>query len=171
MPSINEVMERVTKVRPDAYDDATKAAWLIELEGRLYREVIGRHALRPMGVPEELCGKTLEPPEAAECPECGSDAVVKGPGPGWMGCLDCGWTEKPDIPKAYPEDGDKPLLVGAPWDRLYDLYLMAQVDFYNREMENYNNSVTAFNDALDQWRQSYNRRHLPLKVGHYKNLM
>jgi len=126
--TINKVIERVGRVRPDAYDDGTKAAWLLELEGRLRREVIGRH--------EPLAGEVL-----------------------------------PEAPESYPEDGDKPLLVGAPWDRLYDLYLMAQVDFYNREMSNYNNSVTAFNDALDQWRQSYHRRHMPLDRGGYRNVM
>ena len=34
MPSINEVIERVGRVRPDAYDDKTKAGWLIELDGK-----------------------------------------------------------------------------------------------------------------------------------------
>ena len=38
MPSINEVIERVNRARPDAIDDETKAAWLLELDGQLYRE-------------------------------------------------------------------------------------------------------------------------------------
>ena len=37
MPSINEVLERVNRARPDAIDDETKAAWLLELDGQLYR--------------------------------------------------------------------------------------------------------------------------------------
>ena len=37
MPSINEVIERVNRARPDAIDDETKAAWLLELDGQLYR--------------------------------------------------------------------------------------------------------------------------------------
>ena len=32
--TINEVLERVAKVRPDAYDDDLKASWIMELEGR-----------------------------------------------------------------------------------------------------------------------------------------
>ena len=35
MPSINEVIERVNRARPDAIDDETKAAWLLELDGEL----------------------------------------------------------------------------------------------------------------------------------------
>ena len=45
MPSINEVIERVNRARPDAIDDETKAAWLLELDGQLYRETILRHQL------------------------------------------------------------------------------------------------------------------------------
>ncbi len=80
-------------------------------------------------------------------------------------CSGCGWSELPDYPKAFPEDGDKPLLVSAPYDSLYDLYLMSKVDFYNRESDNYNNSALAFNTALDDWRKQYHRRHMPLGAG------
>lgn len=38
MPTINEVMERVGQVRPNAIDEQVKARWLIELDGRVYQE-------------------------------------------------------------------------------------------------------------------------------------
>ena len=175
MPSINEIIERVAAVRPDAYDDETKAAWLIELEGKLYREVILRHKLTP--------GLAYKGP-VKECPVCkglGLEEPAEGeerePMPpeynrvmDFSFCPVCEWTELPKVAEAFPEDGDLPLLVGAPHDRLYDLYLMAQLDFYNREYDNYNNSVTAFNAALDEWRQIYHRTHLPLPGGYYQNL-
>ena len=50
----------------------------------------------------------------------------------------------PEYPRNYPEDGDKPLLVPAPYDGLYDLYLMSKSDFYLRELDNYNNSALAY---------------------------
>lgn len=43
MPSINEVLERTTCARPDGIEDAVKAAWLLELDGRLLREVVREH--------------------------------------------------------------------------------------------------------------------------------
>jgi hypothetical protein len=178
MPSINEIIERVAAVRPDAYDDSTKAAWLIELEGKLYGEVILRHKLTPgkrFKGPVEVCpvcgGFGLDKPEE---PEDGKEPEPVKPGYNRMMdfsfCPVCEWTELPKIVETFPGDGDIPLLVEAPYDRLYDLYLMAQVDFYNREYDNYNNSVTAFNAALDDWRQKYHRDHLPLPSGRYKNL-
>lgn len=125
MPTINEVLERTARVRPDAYDDKTKAGWLIELDGKLYREVILRHRV----------------------------------------------TELPDLPKAFPEDGNKPLLVLPPYDNLYDLYLYAQVDLYNREITNYNNSAALFDTAMDEWRRAWHREHQPLGAGYYKNVI
>lgn len=183
MPSINEIIERVADVRPDAYPDEAKAAWLLELEGKLYKEVILRHKLTPgleVKGPVEVCpvcggwgldeeGKPDEPEEGEEAREPVKPTYVKEMD--YSFCPLCGWTELPARVTAFPEDGDVPLLVEAPYDRLYDLYLMAQIDFYNREYDNYNNSVTAFNGLLDEWRQKYNREHLPLQSGYYKNIM
>lgn len=157
MPSINEVIERVNRARPDAIDDETKAAWLLELDGQLFQEVILRHRL--------TSGRGLHGPVGV-CPVCGAaeglrwDRVMDS-----NSCADCGWNDLPEYPKSFPEDGDKPLLVEAPYDGLYDLYLMSKVDFYNREADNYNNSALAYNAALDEWRKQYHRRHLPIGGG------
>lgn len=128
MPTINEVIERVNQVRMDAFDDKTKAGWLLSLEGKLYRESILTHE-RLSHEPEVL------PP-----------------------------------PENNPDYWDTPLLVNPPYDRLYDLYLMAQIDFHNREMENYNNSALAFNEALDSWQKNYHRTHPPLSAGGFQNI-
>ncbi len=75
-----------------------------------------------------------------------------------------------EYPRNYPEDGDKPLLVPAPYDGLYDLYLMSKSDFYLRELDNYNNSALAYNTALDEWKKAYHRSHAPIGAGYYKNV-
>lgn len=179
MPTINEVIERVAAVRPDAYDDSVKAARLIDLEGKLYREIVLRHKLTPGAAvkgPVEVCpvcggwgldgsGKPREP-ETGEKPL----GIVYDAALDCSSCPACRWSELPEIPERFPEDGDMPLLVEPPYGRLYELYLMAQIDFLNREYDNYNNSVTAFNAALDEWRQKYHRDHRPLDSGYYKNL-
>jgi Zn ribbon nucleic-acid-binding protein len=157
MPSINEVLERVNRARPDALDDKTKAAWLIELDGKLYREVILRHRL--------TSGRCLHGPIAV-CPACEStDGLTWDRMMDSNRCAACGWTDLPKIVQQFPEDGDEPLLVEAPYDNLYDLYVMAQVDFYNREADNYNNSALAFNTALDEYKKDYHRNHAPIGAG------
>lgn len=172
MATINEVLERTNRVRPDAIDDETKAAWLIELDGQLFREVILRHRVHPGPCkkgPVEVCpvcggwgvdeyGKPNEPVEGeTPTPPCWSC---------WLDfsfCEECGWTELPKYPKTFPEEGDAPeLLVPEPYDGLYDLYIWSKTDFVNREMDNYNNSAAAYNAALDEWKKAYNRTHMPV---------
>lgn len=180
MPSINEVLERVNRARPDAIDDETKAAWLLELDGQLYREVILRHTLGPK---ELASGHTMGGYGArlnsgqgmrgaiGACPECGAtEGLVYDRVMDSNACTVCGWNDLPQIPQRFPEDGDMPLLVGAPYDGLYDLYLMSKVDFYNREADNYNNSALAYNTALDEWKKAYHRSHAPIGAGGYTNI-
>ena len=123
---------------------------------RCYRETILRHQL--------TSGRGAKGPVAV-CPTCGGTEITYDRVMDSNLCPACGWTDLPDFPKAFPEDGDKPLLVEAPYDGLYDLYLMSKVDFYNREADNYNNSALAYNAALDEWRKQYHRRHLPIGGG------
>ena len=126
MPSINEVIERVNRARPDAIDDETKAAWLLELDGQLYRETILRHQL--------TSGRGAKGPVAV-CPTCGGTEITYDRVMDSNLCPACGWTDLPDFPKAFPEDGDKPLLVEAPYDGLYDLYLMSKVQPGGRQLQ------------------------------------
>lgn len=40
MATINEVIERVGRTKPNAIDDRDKARWLIQLDGRLFEEMV-----------------------------------------------------------------------------------------------------------------------------------
>ena len=113
MPTINEVIERVSRTKPNTLSDKDKARILIELDGRVYAETTG------------------------------ADEPDRHP------------------PRKWPEDGDKPLLVEAPRDNIYDLYLTAMIEFYMREYANYNNTVELFNEAYQSYRAWYRRTHMP----------
>ena len=108
MPSINEVIERVNRARPDAIDDETKAAWLLELDGQLYR---GDHPAAPA-----TSGRGAKGPVAV-CPTCGGTEITYDRVMDSNLCPACGWTDLPDFPKAFPEDGDKPPAGGGPLRR------------------------------------------------------
>lgn len=126
MPTINEVIERVERIKPVVnVDDRDKARWLIELDGRIWNEVIMKSAHDT-------------PPE--------------------------------EPPGEWPEDGDKQLLVPSPYDRLYDLYLIAMLEFTIREFGNYNNSMAAFNDALDKFAYHHRNTHMPVGHGDFLNI-
>ena len=54
------------------------------------------------------------------------------------------------------------LLVPAPYDDLYPLWLEARIDYSNAEYGKYNNSITMFNVAYSNFANYYNRTHMPI---------
>ena len=58
-------------------------------------------------------------------------------------------------------DLDTELLAPAPYDDVYVRWLEARIDYANGEIGKYNNSLTAYNDAYDLFRNHYNRHHMP----------
>ncbi len=113
MATINEVIAVVGETKPNAISDHRQARVLLELEGKLYREMA-----------------------AADEPDR-------------------------EIPKKFPEDGDKPLLVPEPYDVLYELYLTMWIEFWMREYGNYNNTAQLYGQKLADFRAAYRREHLP----------
>lgn len=58
---------------------------------------------------------------------------------------------------AYPDDMDKELLIPAPFDDLYNLFISAKIDYYNREFTNYNNSAMMFEARYSEYKKDYIR--------------
>ena len=59
----------------------------------------------------------------------------------------------------YPDDMDKELLVPAPFDKVYELFLSAQIDYHNREYANYNNAAAMFEARYSEFKKAYIREH------------
>lgn len=53
------------------------------------------------------------------------------------------------------------LLIPAPHDNIYILWLETKIDYYNAEYQRYNNSSIAFNTAYMDFLRSYNKEHMP----------
>lgn len=60
---------------------------------------------------------------------------------------------------AYPDAMDKELLITAPYDDCYTLFLEAKIDYYNREYGNYNNSAMMFEAQFSEYKKDYIRKH------------
>lgn len=71
-------------------------------------------------------------------------------------------------PYKFPEDMDKELLIPAPFDGLYELYIMSKVDFHNQEWGKYNNSATTFHSLFDDYKKAYIRENMPKSAGNIK---
>lgn len=70
------------------------------------------------------------------------------------------------MPEAFygydPEkDMESRLLVPAPHDILYKYYIEMMIDFYNKEINSYNNSSALFNRASAEFAAWYNRTYMP----------
>lgn len=116
MATVNEVILRVDRLRPNALEEEDKARWLMELDGRIYLEVT-----------------SADNPEARP-------------------------------PESWPEDGDMELLVPAPYAGLYELYLMAKVEFALQDYEGCENTTQLYNQAMSEFRAQYRRSHVPREV-------
>lgn len=63
--------------------------------------------------------------------------------------------------------GDTVLLVPPPYDEMYLEWLRANLDRSYEEFDKFNNSITIFNALYSDYRNDYNRTHLPRR-GHIR---
>ena len=73
-------------------------------------------------------------------------------------------THEGDVPfTGYDDSTDvqQELLIPAPYDKAYLLWMEAQIDYYNGEYDKYNNALEMFYEALDGFKKHYNRTHMP----------
>lgn len=65
------------------------------------------------------------------------------------------------LPYEFPKDGNKPLAVTAPFDNIYELYIVAMCDFFCGELANYSASSALFERAYEEFRKDYIRNNMP----------
>lgn len=88
---------------------------------------------------------------------------------GGVAPADIGEEEVHRLPPAkYPEDGDMPLLVTAPYDELYCQYLESLIDFAVKDTDSYYNSSIMFDQSFTEWRSHYRRTHKPAESTAFK---
>lgn len=56
---------------------------------------------------------------------------------------------------------DTKLIVEAPYESVYILWLESKIDYANGEYAKYNNSITRYNDIYSAFQNDYNRAHMP----------
>lgn len=72
-----------------------------------------------------------------------------------------GETELSFAPYTAGTEGTTVLLVPAPYDEMYLEWLRANLDRSYEEFEKYNNSIALFNTLFADYRNDYNRTHMP----------
>lgn len=64
--------------------------------------------------------------------------------------------------------GDGELLLPAPYDRVYVLYLCSQIDYYNNETALYGNDKAVYDEALGEALSWWRRQHCPDDSGNVR---
>lgn len=155
----NKVIEIVDGIKPNVYDEETKFRWINELEGIVKRKVIQEDN----GERREWKEQFLDDKWQYNCPFCGYEFVTYEKAnnlPNY--CQDCGVKMDGGIefkPLEYPKDTNTELIVPAPYDNVYGLYIEAMIDYYNKEIANYNNSVAMFDARFMEYKKDYIRHH------------
>ncbi len=72
---------------------------------------------------------------------------------------------------SYPDDGDTELIVPYPYDGIYQTWLEAKIDFYDKRYEDYNNTITMFYALFDDYKKAYIRENRPKSSGNIKNVL
>lgn len=74
---------------------------------------------------------------------------------------------EPPIPVEWPEDGPE-LLMPAPHDEIYQLYLMARIDYSQEDMELYQMDSAMSDKAISDARAWWRRNNRPACDGNWK---
>ncbi len=84
--------------------------------------------------------------------------------------LDCNVAELQGVDQpsfVWPEE-DAELLMPAPHDNIYALYLAAKIDYYNQESAMYANDMAVYNSAYDEACAWWRRHNVPESLGNWK---
>ena len=66
----------------------------------------------------------------------------------------------------WPEE-NRVLLMPAPHEEIYQLYLICKIDYYNQEMKLYANDIEVYHAALNEAQAWYRRWHRPVQAGNW----
>lgn len=91
----------------------------------------------------------------------------------WVYELEAQFAEMMEVPipeNAFDEDPDARLLMPAPYDRCYELYLMAMIDHDVQDMDMFNDDISVSNDAIKSACAWWRRTHRPKSAGNWRTM-
>ena len=170
---IIEAINRIDSLKHNTYTQGDKVAWLSELEWDVKKNIIDTHegADKEKAITEYI-QNNVKAYEAAVCEYMKVNEVTREEAEKNVEFQEIKYKEakehieatRNDIMFAGYDDGtdlNTELIIPAPYDKAYLLWLEAQIDYYNGEYDKYNNAIDMFYEALEGFRNYYNRTHMP----------
>lgn len=146
---VGEAIEQVDALEPNQYSKEEKTRWLYQLDGRIAAEIVLKYEHDSyMNAENENNFDLINPYQSGKYPielyfylNYAKSLFVKKSG-----------------------FDSFPLAAIAPFDRMYVLWLKAQIQFANAEYGRYNNTISVFESEFAAYRNWYNRSHTPLNT-------
>jgi hypothetical protein len=79
--------------------------------------------------------------------------------------------EAEGVDYSYPADMDTQLLIPHPWEGAYVQYLMAKIDFHNKDYNAYNNAALVFDATFSEYKKAFIRENMPKSSGGFRNVV
>ena len=169
---IIEAIHAVDSLKPNSYSESDKVRWLSTLDGLIKANIIDTHEgdgrlISPItATTATRYYKDLYYEEGNKIYLCTRDDTGSGTK---LHCLpsrlvgecfdDAGGIAFTGYNEETPLDTE--LIVPAPYDNIYVLWLQSQIDYANEESAKFNNSSSAYNHAYSEFQKYYNRTHIP----------
>lgn len=154
--TIQELLDQVDENMPNMIMREQKVKWLANLDGMVWRDTILTHEENPgdwTDVQEEGAPATIEPGVRHDFFDPLGDMWERK----WPGCQH--QRTKTFVPYDNNTPMDTELLVRDPYTDVYLWYLFSRINLRNKELDEYNNSMTMFNNAMLTFQDYWNRTH------------
>jgi hypothetical protein len=171
--TIIEAIHAIDSIKPNGYSQSDKVRWLSMLDGLVKAEIIDTHEgadketaiIEYIRNSEFLYQTKLE--EYAKVNEVSIEEAreqIPFQKVSYKDAKEHIEKTRPDIMFSGYDDNtplDTVLLIPAPYDNVYVLWLQAQIDYANEDTAKYKNSSSAYNHAYNEFQRYYNRTHMP----------
>jgi hypothetical protein len=195
MSTIQEIINRVDDIKINAYSETAKTAWINQVEGWVkdkviktfgYFEILRTKDQATYALPSGVSFANIVNAYMDKYPIqkldvrsyeqrgyfLGSDGKLNiYPVPGQDDTTP-GLRIIYKIPHAlykYPDDKDAELLVPSPYDNIYENYVYAMIDWFNRDTNAYKNTYAMYNAAWGEFEKWYKQNN-PLPPTKFINI-
>lgn len=173
---LGEAIRKIDELKHNTYTHGEKIAWLSQLDGNIKAMAIDTHEHQTK---EEaiaaLIAEDAAKHEAAVLEYMKANKVTREEAEIALSHANYSYAEAKEqveltrmdiLFSGYTEETnpDTVLIVPAPYDALYLYWLEAQIDYYNGEMDRYNNAAGRFTLAQQEFIDHYHRTHRPISA-------
>ena len=171
--NVKECFDIIDRLKPNACSEDLKYMWLNDVEKDIFDNVIMR--ARPPKRPDYTGEKTEDLKDEKTAFKHSAHKSVspeKGPDDAFSQYENTLNERKrlKFIPFVEGKDEGRKLIAQKPYETIYVYYLCAMIDYWNNELNGYQNNMTLYNERYAAFAAEYRRKRMPKYSGRIKGL-